>query len=134
MREAFGAPLRPAVRAVLDRLRADAGARLGAEALEDALAAGRGSAPQEALAEARAVLAAPGPRTAPAAPLARHGLTAREAEVLRLVARDLSNQQIADALFLSRRTVTTHVGNILAKLGVDSRAGAAAYAVRHGLA
>jgi len=60
-------------------------------------------------------------------------LTTREGEVLRLLARDLSNQQIADELFLSRRTVHKHVENILAKLGTDSRAGAAVWAVRHGI-
>jgi len=49
-----------------------------------------------------------------------------------LIAQDRSNQQIADALFLSRRTVHKHVENILAKLDTDSRAGAAVWAVRHG--
>jgi non-specific serine/threonine protein kinase len=64
---------------------------------------------------------------------ATHGLTPRESEVLRLIARDLSNQQIADTLYLSRRTVHKHVENILGKLGVDSRAGAAVWAVRNGI-
>jgi non-specific serine/threonine protein kinase len=64
---------------------------------------------------------------------AAHGLTPRETEVLRLLAQDWSNQQIADHLFLSRRTVHKHVENILGKLGVDSRAGAAVWAVRHGI-
>jgi len=60
-------------------------------------------------------------------------LTEREREVLRLLAEGLSNQQIADRLFLSKRTVEHHVGNILAKVGVASRAEALAYAVRHGV-
>jgi non-specific serine/threonine protein kinase len=61
-------------------------------------------------------------------------LSPREQEVLALLASGHTNQQIADALFISRRTVTNHVASILAKLGVPSRAAAAAYAVRHGLA
>jgi DNA-binding NarL/FixJ family response regulator len=65
---------------------------------------------------------------------AEAGLTRRELEVLRLLAAGHANREIADALFLSHRTVTTHVGHIFAKLGVDSRTAAAAYALRHGLA
>lgn len=61
------------------------------------------------------------------------GLTRREREVLCLLAQAQTDQQIADALFLSRRTVTTHVTHICDKLGVDSRTGAALHAVRHGL-
>jgi non-specific serine/threonine protein kinase len=63
-----------------------------------------------------------------------YGLTAREVEVLRLLAQGLTNQEIADALFISPRTVTSHVTNILTKLDVHSRAGAAAVAARSGLA
>jgi DNA-binding CsgD family transcriptional regulator len=62
------------------------------------------------------------------------GLTAREVEVLRLVAAGKSNRAIAADLFLSERTVDRHVSNIFAKLGISSRAAAAAYAVQHGLA
>jgi ATP/maltotriose-dependent transcriptional regulator MalT len=56
------------------------------------------------------------------------GLTAREAEVLRLVAAGLSNPDIAAALVLSEKTVARHLSNIFAKLGVHSRTAAAAYA------
>ena len=62
------------------------------------------------------------------------GLTAREAEVLRLLAQGLSDREIAEALFISPRTVHGHVTNLLAKLGLESRTAAAAFAVRHGLA
>ena len=65
--------------------------------------------------------------------LERFGLTAREAEVLRLVADGLSNTQIAEQLVISRKTASVHVSNILAKLGVSTRVQAAAVAHRRGL-
>jgi NarL family two-component system response regulator LiaR len=61
-------------------------------------------------------------------------LTPREVDVLRLVARGLGNQQIADALSLSEATVRTHVSTILGKLHLASRTQAALYALREGLA
>lgn len=61
-------------------------------------------------------------------------LTAREVEVLQLIARGLNNQDIADHLVLSAATVYTHVSNILAKLHLASRTQAALYAVREGYA
>jgi DNA-binding CsgD family transcriptional regulator len=61
------------------------------------------------------------------------GLTPREQEVLRLVAAGRSNGQIAEALFISRKTASVHVSNILAKLGVHTRTEAAAAAHRLGL-
>ncbi len=61
------------------------------------------------------------------------GLTAREAEVLRLVASGRSNPEIAAVLFLSEKTVARHLSNIFTKLDVPSRTAAAAYAFDHGL-
>jgi DNA-binding NarL/FixJ family response regulator len=58
------------------------------------------------------------------------GLTARESEVLRLVAAGRSNPEIAAELFISAKTASVHVSNILAKLGVSSRGEAAAAAYR----
>jgi len=62
-----------------------------------------------------------------------HGLTAREAEVLRLVAAGWSNRQIADELVISEHTVARHLQNIFAKLGVSSRTAASAFAFEHDL-
>jgi two-component system, NarL family, response regulator LiaR len=64
---------------------------------------------------------------------ARESLTPREHEVLRLVARGLSNRLIARELALSEKTVKAHVSAVLGKLAVADRTQAALYAVRHGL-
>jgi DNA-binding CsgD family transcriptional regulator/tetratricopeptide (TPR) repeat protein len=86
---------------------------------------------------ARLDLAPAAGATAPAAgvstPAAQLGLTPREVEVLALVAAGRSNRQIAQALFISPKTASVHVSNILAKLGVAGRVEAAAIAHRLGL-
>ena len=61
------------------------------------------------------------------------GLTAREREVLQLLAEGRSNKEIADALFLSTRTVETHRAQIMDKLDIRSVAGLTKFAIRHGL-
>jgi DNA-binding CsgD family transcriptional regulator len=71
--------------------------------------------------------------TTPAGTASAPVLSPREFEVLRLAAQGLTDQQIADALFMSRRTATTHQANIRQKLGVQNRAEAVAYASREGL-
>lgn len=60
-------------------------------------------------------------------------LTARERDILRLLAKGYDNQTIADELFISLKTVKTHVSNILAKLEVDDRTQAVVYAFKHHL-
>jgi NarL family two-component system response regulator LiaR len=60
-------------------------------------------------------------------------LTEREREVLRCIARGRSNKEIGEDLFISEKTVKTHVGSILDKLGLADRTQAALYAVKHGL-
>ena len=67
-------------------------------------------------------------------PTTNDGLTARETEVLRLIARGLSNPEIAAQLFISEATVKTHINNTFAKIGARHRAEAVRYAYRHGLA
>ena len=74
------------------------------------------------------------PDDGPGGTVAALGLTQREAEVLRLVAGGWTNQQIGDALFITRKTASVHVSNILGKLGVAHRTEAAAVAHRLGLA
>jgi DNA-binding NarL/FixJ family response regulator len=73
----------------------------------------------------------PGPPAAPRKPPA--GLTAREAEVLTLLASGLSNPEIARRLYLSNATVKTHINRIFAKTGARDRAQAVRYAYQHGL-
>ena len=73
------------------------------------------------------------PQPEPASPLDALGLTAREQEVLALVALGRTNGQIAETLFISPKTATVHVSNILAKLGVRNRVEAATAAHRLGM-
>jgi two-component system, NarL family, response regulator LiaR len=69
----------------------------------------------------------------PAGEPARERLTGREQEVLGLIARGFSNKRIARELGIAEKTVKTHVGHVLAKLGVSDRTQAALHAVRMGL-
>ncbi|MEG3629120.1 helix-turn-helix transcriptional regulator [Streptomyces poriticola] len=75
----------------------------------------------------------PAPTAAPADPAEALGLTGRERDVLRLVADGHTNRRIAEELFISPKTASVHVSNILAKLGVAGRGEAAAMAHRMGL-
>jgi DNA-binding CsgD family transcriptional regulator len=61
------------------------------------------------------------------------GLSGREVEVLQLVAEGLTNAQVAGRLFLSPKTVSSHLVTIFGKLGVTSRASATRFAIKHGL-
>ena len=77
-----------------------------------------------------------GPSTAPSAKLPLihpDGLTSREVEVLGLVAQGLTNEQVAEQLVISSRTVNTHLTAIYRKIGVSSRSAATRYAIEHHL-
>jgi DNA-binding NarL/FixJ family response regulator len=78
--------------------------------------------------------AAPPPGAEPAAPAPPpDGLTQREAEILGLIARGLTNPEIAARLFLSNHTIKTHISRIFAKTGSRDRAAAIGYAHRHNI-
>jgi predicted ATPase/DNA-binding CsgD family transcriptional regulator len=134
--DAIGYIMPPVEQGRFDRAAASLRATWGEAAFAGEWAVGQALAPEQAVAEAAAVLAdltASLPVSTPATRRPPTLLTPRERDVLRLVAAGRSNPEIAEALFLSRRTVTTHLTNIFAKLGVAGRAEAVALAVRHGL-
>ena len=83
--------------------------------------------------EADAVLAAAGQASRPASVARPAGLTEREVDVLRLIARGQSNKQVAASLRISPKTVGHHVEHIYYKAGVTTRAGATLFAMEHGL-
>ncbi len=89
---------------------------------------------QPALARARALENSIG-RTRSLSPAAAYpdGLTAREVEVLRLIAAGKSTREMADALTISVATVERHITSIYGKIGARSRSDATAYAFRHSL-
>ena len=105
--------------------------RLGDPGFEAAWALGEAMPLEQAVDEAALVADLPSPDIV-VEPAARFGLTRREREVLRLLSAGLTDREIADALFVSRRTVNAHVASILAKLGVASRRAAATLAREQG--
>ena len=120
------------------RAAADVRAALGDDAFAAAWDAGRALSADEAVAEAAALAtpttgAPPQPRQSAASPPLPGGLSEREGAVLQLVARGLTNAQVAERLFLSPRTVDAHLRNIYEKLNAGSRTEATRFALEHGL-
>jgi predicted ATPase/DNA-binding CsgD family transcriptional regulator/Tfp pilus assembly protein PilF len=141
MCEAIHGVLPPAVRAIQELTSAAACAQLGEDTFTAAWAEGRTMTPEQARA-AQEPLTMPatapaGPSSVPYSPKAPtypDGLTAREVEVLRLVSQGLTNEQVAEQLVISPRTVNTHLTSIFNKIGVSSRGAATRYAIEHHLA
>uniref|UniRef100_A0A7C2B4N9 Tetratricopeptide repeat protein n=1 Tax=Thermomicrobium roseum TaxID=500 RepID=A0A7C2B4N9_THERO len=140
--ERIGAKLEPADRLDQGRLIAQVSTCLSASAWSEAWQEGRSLPLDLAIAEA---LAVPAPELASTEPVERprvhrprqglrHGsLTPREQEVARLVARGLSNREIATQLFITEKTVANHIEHIMTKLNLRSRTQIAVWAVQHGL-
>jgi predicted ATPase/DNA-binding CsgD family transcriptional regulator len=130
VRASTGFPPQTQEAADLSRDLAAARARLGDDAFDAAWEAGRVLPVEQAVAAALGLAeAVPSPSVS-----APHGLTRRESEVLQLLAEGRSDREIAEALFISPRTVGVHLANVLGKLGLASRAAAVAFVHRHGLA
>ncbi len=135
LRDSLGTPLPPVSRADYERSLAAARAQLGEQAFAVVWAEGRGMTWEQALAD-RGPVTIPGEThpTPPAKSPATYpdGLTAREVEVLRLLAQGLPDAQIAAQLIISPRTVNTHLKAIYGKIQVSSRSAATRYALeRH---
>jgi len=127
LRDSLGVPLPSVCRADYERSLAAARAQLGEQAFAAAWAEGQSMTWEQAL-------AARGPVKIPPTPpekspfIAPSGLTGREVEVLRLLARGLTDAQIAEQLVISPRTVNTHLKAIYGKIQVSSRSAATRYA------
>jgi DNA-binding CsgD family transcriptional regulator len=139
LREVVGAAVRSLYRADYDRTVATAGAGLDEAAFAAAWAEGRAMTLEQAIVEAQQVMAPPQviepapSATAPSSPAYPAGLTAREVEVLRLVAQGLTNAQVAEKLVITPGTVNVHLTSIYSKLQVTSRTAATRYAIEHNL-
>ena len=141
MRETLHLPPEPANRSNYERGIAHARIQLGEKAFARALAEGRSMALEQVLVTREAMkmpISAPttqaaSPPLEKSLPTYPAGLTAREVEVLRLVAQGLTDAQVAEHLVISPRTVNWYLTSIYSKLGVSSRVAATRYAIEHHL-
>jgi predicted ATPase/DNA-binding CsgD family transcriptional regulator len=133
IRAALGTAFNLPEEAVYTHARDAARAALGAKSYQELFTAGRDLDPNLAISVG---LESSGPwhrGNADPGETPALGLTAREVEILRLVAEGLTNAQVAERLYLSPKTVSTHLGSIYGKLGVTSRAAATRAAMEHGI-
>jgi predicted ATPase/DNA-binding CsgD family transcriptional regulator len=139
LRQAMGTPLPPLYRADYEQAVASARTHLGEQAFAVAWAQGRAMTWEEVLATQEPAMPKPAPagKSSPPPAMARvtypDGLTAREVEVLRLVAQGLKDTEVAGRLIISPRTVHAHLSSIYSKLGITSRNAATHYAIEHKL-
>ena len=141
MREELGAALNPVERGEVETILSRARTALGEDRFAAQWSAGEGvdldalvrrmDAVAEGIAGGGQIAVVPEPEPEPEP--VEHNLTSREIEVLGLLAEGRSTKEISELLFISPRTTTTHVNNILGKLGMTSRTAAVAYAMRVGL-
>ena len=143
LRVSIGAPLPSVARVDYERSLASARAQLGEQAFATAWAEGRALTPAHALAAKGPVAlpagakytshTAPSSRIVPPKPTYPDGLTAREVEVLRLVAEGLTNAQIAERLIISPTTVNAHMRSLYSKVAVNTRIALMRYTAEHHL-
>jgi predicted ATPase/class 3 adenylate cyclase/DNA-binding CsgD family transcriptional regulator len=142
LRESQGMPIPPVMRAAYESSVAAARAQLGKQALVAAWEEGRSMTAEQALTvqgRTSVPTAIPIPPATTSGPPAKSpttypaDLTAREVEVLRLVAQGMTNDQVAEQLVISPRTVNAHLTSIYSKIGVTSRSAATRYAIGHHL-
>ncbi len=114
------------------RLLQEARSKLGSARFDRVFVAGRSLSIEQIVGELTAVVQGAGAHV-DASRTPRSRLSARELDVLSLLAEGFTDQQIAEQLFLSKRTVSSHVASIMSKLGVESRTAAATAALRQGL-
>jgi ATP/maltotriose-dependent transcriptional regulator MalT len=136
LRENVGIPILPDMRSDYERSVAAARAQLGKKGFVAAWEEGRAMTPEQALAARGKAMISHWPTSATPRKLpttSPDGLSARELEVLRLIAQGLTDAQIAEHLVLSLHTIHAHLRTIYSKLGVTSRSAATRYAFEHQL-
>lgn len=133
LREAVSVPIPFIDRADYERAITAVRSQLGEKVFTAAWMQGRTMTLEQALTLQEIVSAPPATMTTPP-PTYPAGLTAREVQVLRLVAGGLTNNEIAEELRLSEKTIAHHLTHIFNKTTSENRAAAAAFAIRHGLA
>ena len=139
LRQTRSTPLPPLYRADYERSLAALRTQLGEKSFTALWREGESLTPEQALAAQGTVLSSPSAGQPPAPSVKSSmtypdGLTAREVEVLRLVAQGLTDAQAAEQLVISPSIVNNHLTAIYSKIGVSSRSAATRYAIEHHLA